>query len=853
MLVFFVISFFGLAISNSNSVEYSVLETHITKLTALNRDNSESITTRNDEVRDYIITELSSVGGIEKAPDSSDNDINNGYNNINFVDNKPTYLVQKATINSTTSNAIAKETGFNYSGTTVNNVVVAFPGVGNDNNKSTVVFHVAYDAPLYVNGAMMAATDVAVMLETVKQYSKDVGSHANDVVFVFGQNSVANLGLHAFVKQFSAFGGIGGRTKLAIGLRGIGASGPLTLVDSVDNNAKVMSKIGFSGTASNSYSDFVSTQYPNYDKIAGLNIPYATFANIGNLSFANSHLDNNISKDTVQAKAGFLQRTVNKLQGEDIADLSSSSQSVVFSYFGLNISLSSIFYIVLGILMLLGVVGLLVYGSYKSILSIQSIVKAGLVQILALVGVVLISLVLYYIVAWLFLVARGLIPLDLINRFVFYNPGLLIGFLLLGLASSNALYSPLKRVFKVRAVDIVRATVLILAIVAAIVSFVAPTISAPLVWLALLQLVVLYINTAYKQKFKDKYNRDIERMFFYAIPVILTLPIIIPSIIMVAQVIAMPWYSLIAAFSAMVFGFGLPYLSFLKPVFDRGLEKLPKARIVEVSIVEREVEHKAKKGRYRVEKVKQKKVVKKPLKYHTAVGTIFVAIVASIVMFVSASPATTFGARVDSGSYHAIYNNSLVLAWEGGNLNWEVKDSSTFRYFDNIKDSSGTKLTNGFYFNSSSETFQKVESKTEYFDGEASITAIGDGKYDIKPASPNTSQIDLVAKGTANVRELVFKVGDDEMLRVVNPNREDTVRISLPYGFGSLASGSSFRVEATTTTAGSGQSITWEYYEYNYNQNDLGRFELWASLRDYFEEVGMLDDLRGGIVYRIIQ
>jgi hypothetical protein len=856
LLIFFVASFVNVSISNSSNLEYSKLEQHIKALNALNALNTSNPNQRNSAVRDYIVQELDKIG-IANQSNVTDTQIDNDYSGVDWVDNGPTFVVQESTINRSVSQSIASESGVHYAGTTVNNVVVGFPSNEGESN-NVVVFFVSYDAPLsVVNGAMTTNADVAVMLETIAAFNSMRGDHGNDVAFVFGQNNTANLGLHAFVRQFRGLGQLGPRATLAVGLRGVGANGVLALVDSSDNNSALLSKVGLSGTASSSFGTQFASQLQRANDIVGINIPYAVFGNIGDLSWASSPNDDNIDKGVVQAKAGLLRRVVDNLKSADIESdtLQSSTNKVHFNYFGINIALSSIFYIILAVLLLLGVIGVLVLGVYRKAFVLGNILKAACLQILVLASVVLASVALYFVFAWLLLVAYNVIPLDLVAGFTFYNPGLLIAFILLGLAISNAIYNPFKKLFRVRAVDIVKANVLMLCIGASIVAFVNPLISYPFVWLGLMQLIVMLLNVLYKDKFKTKYNRDIEKMFFYIVPVVLTLPLTIPAMIAVAQVVPLPAYSFLAASSVVLFGFGLPFLSFVKPVFDKGLQKLPSYYVTEVSIVEQKVEHKAKKGRYSIQKVKQKTKSPRKLKYHTAFGTGLVAVVAAIMVFASATPATTFGARVDSGQYNNIYRNAIVLNWERRNsvntLGWIVKDNSAFRTFDNARSDSGYSILEGFGFDNGRNAFWKEESNSQLLASQPEIRT-NEG-YEFYPASPNTSYVELVAKDASNVREFEIVVRDQTMFRIANPNRQDTVRISLPFGFGNLAQGGFFKIISHSIVGNDNQGVTWDYVEYSYNENELSGFELWASLTEYFETNRPQDNLRGGIVYSIIQ
>jgi hypothetical protein len=320
----------------------------------------------------------------------------------------------------------------------------------------------------------------------------------------------------------------------------------------------------------------------------------------------------------------------------------------------------------------------------------------------------------------------------------------------------------------------------------------------------------------------------------------------------IAQVVALPWYSLLAATSVVVFGFGLPFLSFLKPVFDKGLAKLPSYNVTEIRVVEKEVEHKAKKGRFKVEKIKEKTKSPRKLKYHSAFGTGLVAVIAAIVIFASSTPATSFGAKVDTAQYNDIYKNAIVLSWANDTLNWEVKDTAAYRVFDSARTDGGYKVMQDFEWNASRGSFIRSESNTEMLQTKPTIANGSDNDYEITPASPNNSQIELTAKGTELIREFEVSVKGDVKFTVANPNLTSTVKITLPFSFGNLASGESFSIKPISVD-GSNRTVTWDYVEYSYSENDLAVFELWSSLSQYFDDHRSGDRLRGGVVYTINQ
>jgi hypothetical protein len=845
-----------------HSLDMENLKGHINSLNSINNSASLSSTElRNQNVRQYILENLSDIMGADKQQTASDSQILNDYADIGL--SGPSFIEQKVKVSDETARIAAGDGASIWAGVEIKNVIAIFPANVQTNTSDAVVFNVSYDPNLGIGGAMTANADISVMLENIRQLANSNFEHSNDIVFLFGQNKDANLGLHVFANQFKGYNQLAHRSTLTIGFRGLGADGSLSLYDTSSNNFALLSSIPLSGSNNSSFVSSFIRQSQNATNLLGLNFSYLTFGNTGNMSFSNTNNDNEISVGTLNAKAHLSQNLIRNLSNANIStsNLQSSINAVYFNYLGLNVVLPVVVFFIMGLVLLLLLGGLLFYAVHKKAFSLKSIINGLAVQVLALMGVIAISLICYYVFAFFMFIYKGL-PLVSINSFVYYNPGLLIAFMLFSLAASNALYAPLKGLFKTRGVDIVRGNVVLISLLAVLLSFVLPTASYPFVILSLLQLVVMFASVKFKNKFREKYTIDIERLFLYGIPVIATLPLTIPVIISVAKVAPMPVYSILAASVAMLFSFVTPYLSMLNPFFNKLCSKLPKYTVRVESLVEQEVEHSTKKGKFVVEKVRT--IEKRPtsFKYRNFAGTFIVAAIAAVIFFTSAAGTIAFGNRIDNGNYNAIFQNGIVLAWEQTNgnspkLNWEVRDHATFSLFDKVND------VDGFSYNSDLGAFRRRED-VSFFGNTPTIQSQGDGVYQIKPAAVTYSQIELVATGVSQVRTFEIVVRDRVVATVQNPNNLDRITINLNNidtvysdllsSFGNLGPGESFEVRLLgaggSTTE---QTANWEYTEYCYESHAIIQYDIWNLLEQYFKENMPGFRLRGGVVYRISQ
>jgi hypothetical protein len=228
-------------------------------------------------------------------------------------------------------------------------------------------------------------------------------------------------------------------------------------------------------------------------------------------------------------------------------------------------------------------------------------------------------------------------------------------------------------------------------------------------------------------------------------------------------------------------------------------------------------------------------------------------------LFVSASFSAGFGASIDNGNYHAIYHNAMILAWQqqGGGvaqLAWEVKDHSAMREFDKVSGINGFSYNNEFGAYRLTETVDHLPANRPSIDTDTTQGAPA-GRYRVRPAMPNFSQIELIANNAASISQFEFVAGASTYT-AFNRDRLDSFRIVLPFQFGSLATGSSFTVQLTAV-GGAQLSVDWQYTEYVYDTVPLSNYDTWAHLQAHFYPQGASSPragarLRGGIVYRIL-
>jgi len=827
-----------------NKISYEQVYSHIQKLTDIGEHNYLNPSAR-DGARDYILQTLRDIGINEYTYEVEDENLDTEtYSRVDYIDAQPTFVLQRARINQSTNNKTESTDDTVFVDTVQNNIIVAFPSQSTklgQRSSNSVVFNTSYDTPINKNGAMSANADTAMMLETIKWLKDSQTQSANDLIFIFGENYQTNLSLQLYANQFLGFRVAHSRTKLAIGIFGYGTTGDAQLYQTSGDNLKLLQKLALGGTGSNSFALQLYKDSKYDTGVYSVGFSYANYGNFGDSTYSKSPLDtvDGVSKNTIESKASLLKKSIEKFKDSNLNALNSDTDGAYFGYLGLKVVLPTLVLIVLGVLILMLAILAVILLVRNRHMTFKRFVNSVFASLLSLFGVGAGILAFYYVFGLWFLVGFGVMPVSALNTFVFANPALVIMLFILVFVFYNAFVSPFKKMFGVKSSEIVRANVVILAVVSAVLAFVLPTFAYPFVIVSLLQTIAMLSVAIFKNKFKNKYSYDIERLFLYFLPVIICLPIVVPAVIATATFVAMPYYALVGTVLALMFGSIIPYFGMLKPKFDGLFARLPKYKVRLVSEEIVRMEDDVKKGRFVNKKQRVISTEKRTFRYSNFVLTLVLTIVASIVFALGASPARNFGADIDSLVYPIIYDNAMVLVHEevGGatNINWEIKDKNTYNIVN--------QAVGGFSYDGNIDSYTLAINDTKNLRPTTKTNGTNSVTYNLDPSMRDVSQIEIVAKDASGIEKFTFTASGTEYV-YDNVNRKDTIKFNLPYNFGNSST-----IEVSTQGDG---TVKYEFTQYVYETNVLNNYTEWTDLASHINDLDMRDRLAGGIIFRII-
>ena len=342
--------------------------------------------------------------------------------------------------------------------------------------------------------------------------------------------------------------------------------------------------------------------------------------------------------------------------------------------------------IVLAILMILLLAGTILVNIKRKAFSFSLVGKGIAVQLLVMLTTIAALFVLYFLIG-IILAGFGAFTIQHMITMVYSNAGILIGFAFAALAIMSLAYILIKRFFELKATDVVRGGAVIFGILAIILSFAMPGLGVMIGIPALLVLANLFLCTLFKQRFMDRFGFDIERLFLYLVPMIFFIAFFLPSIIVISSVSLTILTPILIIPFIFMFSFIVPYASMLRGIFDRVLGRLPKRTIIVKKYGTERVEDKAKPGKF-TEVTGERKVKEKvKWKYKHGVGTAVVAVIAAIVIMISAGFGSSFASNTGQGSLIAnasdfnqnIYANSMLLVQDSHGLSLRIHDTTTFR------------------------------------------------------------------------------------------------------------------------------------------------------------------------------
>lgn len=611
---------------------------------------------------------------------------------------RPSVVNQYATLlDETVAKIDGLEDGTYYVGRTVNNIIVAIPGADTiakaadvDNEElsygDAIMFTAHYDTTSVSSGAANNTAAVANMIELAKTIAKRETPYKNDFVFVFtAAEEEGALGAYAFKYQFTGFNDIASRVKLAFNFDAVGSTGALIMSQVTNENSNLVSayaKIGAKSYSSSVYSKLFASDnlgdFAIYNDIAAYNAVTLPDENSGTAYDTIENLDANV----VDSFGGMMNKAASYFGDGDLgAAASEGNRAAFFNYLGVTVwYVDYAAYIIAAIIIL--IVGAIVFFAIrKKSLNFAKIGLGAAVQLLTMLAV-LVSMYVGFLIVTLLLSGFEVINIHAIGSVVYTNAGLLIFAIILCLALSVIYYSVLKKVFAVRATDVVRGNALLNALFAVILCFAAPTVSYLFFPVAFLQTAVMLITVLLKDNFKARFGFDIERLFLYVIPVILIMPVAVAELYLATKVTAavmLPVYLLVF----MLYGGAImPYADYLARPIGKLVALLPERTVRVERVVTEQIEDEAKKGKFTT--VTHAKIFKEKeqRKYRNAFGVTVVSVISVVAIVLFSAFGAKFGKGFSSSYNHVeeIYKDALVYVDDGTAATLEVRDLDAYKY-----------------------------------------------------------------------------------------------------------------------------------------------------------------------------
>ncbi len=472
---------------------------------------------------------------------------------------------------------------------TLNNVYAAFPGKAA--SPKTVVIMAHYDSVPMGPGASDDMSSVSAMLAVINSMMTQKASYENNILFVFTDGEEFGLYGAKMAKGFTGIDGAMQNVGFVANFESRGTAGTSIMFETNANNYEVIKQYAKISNSiySNSIANFVYSVMPNYTdfsvfKTEDTSVPGVNFANMGEGENYHSQNDNIANATDAGGRAFISQhgdimgRIVKHFGDLDLSTLSKEGNAVFFNYLNLMvIYYPTIVAVIMGAVILGLLIGIIGFNIKKKAFCFKKMGLGVAAQLIALVGTVGLMFGAYYIFG---LIAALFNKIDIHNiaAIKFSSPGLVIGMLALGAVFSAALHTLFKKIFNIKAGDIVNGSILVLCVAAAAVSFILPAASFLLAWLAVLEAVVWLVTVIIKDKFKERRGYSIERLFLPFIPVILCIPMTLSVIMLAGDALGAYLYPVISAVAVLSLGVITPYFSYLKPLMDKVYAKLPPMR-----------------------------------------------------------------------------------------------------------------------------------------------------------------------------------------------------------------------------------------------------------------------------------
>lgn len=601
----------------------------------------------------------------------------------------PAYYSTRITVDQADMDAIpnAKEKGF-AKGMVFQNVLLYIPGtqtksaitrseLANDfsfeideKKLADAVMMVAhYDSNVGDNGYTNNSATIGTMLALLDKIVNGEKSYKNDILMVFTDASYHNgLGLEFLMNSpeyTKIFSGVMGRVKSVAIFDNVG--GVSTIVASQAKGSDTVSLFATAGDwyHSGSFSGDIASQNiggKEFNAISGVSA--IEILGLGNKSEITTK--EALTDEVMGRIATVIGSFADKFGDAKLGALDNDAIVGYYSYVGLNFWFASYIAYIIGAI-ILALIGLIVwyliikkkainpvkigYGSAVSVLSV--IATVATVTILYLLVVLILSLF-----GTVSLYAIGSIATDSV---VFFIIALVVSLVLLALY--NVLF---KNVFKAKVLDVVKGNAWVVTFVALVACFAFPTYSYLFAGLAIAQCTVMLCSAIFKDKFKEKFGFDIERLALYGASAIILLPVVFAEALVVYSVSPAIFLPLVLSLVLVYAQSIVPYILIIKDLL--GIESKKVAQETTEA------------------PVKPALVSKNAI----AFTSIFTVVAYACVLLVSVFTASNNGLVATQSTFcgkDAIYNNSFV--YEYNDLNGKtsqsifIKDLDLYTYMKN--------------------------------------------------------------------------------------------------------------------------------------------------------------------------
>lgn len=803
---FITLGFTGVALNGAKSdlpedVRKAV-DGHITKITGFGsrfEGNEENLS----DTYDYIRSELRTNEVFRYR--STDTPDSNGLNSATAwypgSDNKPLPSVvrQDARILQSTAEKMSTvEDGTYYVNRTVTNVVAVVPGsdtaakYADRNNEElsygdAILFTANYDTSVLGSGAADNTAAVANLMEIAKQVAKKEGGYKNDFVFLFtAGGEEGSLGAAAFKYQFTGFDGIASRVKLAFNFDAVGQAGALILSEVTGSDTKLVS--AFASMSGKAYASSVFTtlfakenkltDFEIYNDVAAMNFVTVNNKNSGTVY----DTAENLSPSVVNSIGSMMNSAVGYFGDRNLGEVNpdNSVSGPFFNYLGGTVSYANFVpYIFAGLI--IAMLGVIVFFSlYKKSLDIIKALLGAAVQLLTMAATLVCAYIGFLIVT-LLLSGFEVINIHAIGAVVYTNVGLLIFAIIFALALSVVFYSIFKKVFAVRAADVVRGNALLTAVLAVVFAFALPAVSHLFFIVAFVELAVMIATMFARKAFKEQFGFSIEKLFLYTVPAIFMLPVLCGDLFLassVAPAVLLPLYLMMFM---LYFGTIMPYADYLKRPIGKLVAALPERTVrVERMVTE---EQPRKDMPSKTETVTHAKIFKEKEKrtYRNAYGITAVAAVSAVAVILFSAFGAKFGVGVSSNFSHAdeIYKDALVYVSDNGTSTLEIHDLDAYKYV--------ARYFNDFTWDSEKNAYVRFDSNDALGSDKPTVTADETNKklFTVKPSTVGKGTVAVKLSGFAagSVDKVTFRqVGTRELEYDLAASDEESFTFILPFG-----------------------------------------------------------------------